>query len=73
MYIGLMIGFYGSKEWVNKLFCTVFSLNLLDELLEIRTSMDWISLKNNIRLFYELFIIFVVGFYNYKNLQNERN
>ena len=62
MYIGLLLGFYRINEPVIKLFCGLFSFNLLDEL----TADNGLV---NINDYFDIFLIFVLGFYNFKNVK----
>jgi hypothetical protein len=63
MYIGLLLGFYRVSEPVIKLFCGLFSFNLLDEI----TSDNGLV---NINDYFDILLIFVLAIYNYKNVKN---
>jgi len=69
MYIGLLLGFYRINEPVLKLFFFLFSGNLVDELLEVRTRVDWYVFKNNTQLIVDIIVIFVLSILNYKNVK----
>ena len=71
MYIGLLLGLYGINEPVVKLFCFLFSANLIDETFNHYTKIDWHSFKNNLQLIFDIMLIFVLSIYNYKNVRNE--
>lgn len=70
MYIGLLLGLYGINEPVVKLFCFLFSANLIDETFNHYTQIDWHSFKNNLQLIFDIMLIFVLSIYNYKNAKN---
>jgi hypothetical protein len=69
MYIGLLLGFYRINEPVIKLFFFLFSANLVDELFEVRTKVDWSEFKNNSQLIVDILVIFVLSIFNYKNVK----
>jgi hypothetical protein len=63
MYIGLLLGFYGINEPVVKLFAGLFSFNLFDE---ITGDNGLVNLND----YFDIFLIFVLAIYNYKNVKN---
>ena len=71
MYIGLLLGLYGINEPVVKLFFFLFSANIVDELFNKYTKIDWHSFKNNLQLIFDIMFIFVLAIYNYKNVRND--
>jgi len=64
MYIGLLLGLYGINEPVVKLFAGLFSFNLFDE---ITGDNGLVNLND----YFDIFLIFVLAIYNYKNVKNE--
>lgn len=62
MYIGLLLGLYNINEPIAKLFCALFSFNLFDEL----TGDNGLV---NINDYFDILLIFVLAFYNYKNIK----
>ena len=66
MYIGLLLGLYGINEPVVKLFVGLFSFNLFDEL----TGDNGLVNFND---YFDIFLIFVLAFYNFKNIRNENS
>lgn len=63
MYIGLLLGFYRINEPVVKLFAGLFSFNLFDE---ITGDNGLVNLND----YFDIFLIFVLAIYNYKNVKN---
>lgn len=66
MYIGLLLGLYGINEPVVKLFAGLFSFNLFDEL----TGDNGLI---NINDYFDILLIFVLAFYNFKNVKHENS
>ena len=62
MYIGLLLGLYGINEPVVKLFAGLFSFNLVDELVGDNGLVNFTD-------YFDILIIFVLAFYNYKNVK----
>jgi len=61
-YIGLLISFYGIKELSINLLSILISFRLFDEMSLDDSVVNYID-------YLEILLIFVLGFYNYKNFK----